>query len=302
MCYSFLRYYVEEYFYKRIEKVYKDIRYQPSQLTEKTIVTNMDVLLSSIESYATKRKRELRQIAVREKYRREFLGNISHEFKTPLFTVQGYISTLIDGAKDNPELLNRYLKRADKGIERLSYIVQDLDMISKLEVGNLDLRFSNFDIVALIQNVFELYELKAQHKEIKLSFDKNYTNSVWVYADPERIEQVISNLVTNSIKYGIEKGITEVSIEELTASKFIIRVTDNGQGIPKEYIPRLFERFFRVHRSGARTQGGSGLGLAIVKHIIEAHEENIYVESQEKIGSEFSFTLERASVDTLPTM
>jgi two-component system phosphate regulon sensor histidine kinase PhoR len=162
-----------------------------------------------------------------------------------------------------------------------------------LEVGELKLDRENFDIIELIQNVFDLLEMKAAQKEITLTFDMEYPNPIYVNADREKIQQVISNLLVNSIKYGSPKGTTEVSVENLIKNKVIIRVTDNGGGIPKQHIPRLFERFYRVDQSGSRSEGGSGLGLSIVKHIIEAHGEKIYVESEEGIGSEFSFTLEK---------
>jgi len=230
---------------------------------------------------------------VREEYRREFLGNVSHELKTPLFTVQGYLSTLLDGAMNDKNVRKKYLERAEKGVERLIYIVEDLDMISKLEMGDVNLELSKFNIVELIQNVFDLLEMKADKKNIILMFDRKYNKPITVFADQEKIQQVLTNLVMNSIKYGKENGTTEVTIEDLVNDKIIVRFRDNGEGIEKQYIPRLFERFFRVDKSGARSEGGSGLGLSIVKHIIEAHGEKIYVESEFGKGSEFSFTLEK---------
>ena len=186
------------------------------------------------------------------------------------------------------------MERAEKGVERLIYIVKDLDMITKLEVGDLSLNLEVFDIVELVKNVFDLLEMKAAKKKITLTFDIDYKDPILVHADKERIQQVLTNLIVNSIKYGRTKGTTEVSIENLIKNKVIVRVTDNGEGISKANIPRLFERFFRVDKSGSRKEGGSGLGLSIVKHIIEAHDEKIYVESELGVGSEFSFTLEKA--------
>ena len=217
---------------------------------------------------------------------------MSHELKTPLFTVQGYLLTLLDGAMDDKNIRKKYLQRAEKGVERLIYIVKDLDMITKLETGDLNLELTEFNIVEVIQNVFELLEMRASKKNISLTFDALY-KPVKVIADQEKIQQVVTNLVMNSIKYGKQGGTTEVSIEDLVNNKVIVRITDNGEGIEKQHIPRLFERFYRVDKSGARSEGGSGLGLAIVKHIIEGHKEKIYVESQYGIGSEFSFTLEK---------
>ncbi|MBT8260863.1 MAG: sensor histidine kinase, partial [Bacteroidia bacterium] len=197
-------------------------------------------------------------------------------------------------AANDKKLREKYLKRADKGIERLTYIIKDLDMITKLEAGDLSLNIEVFDIVKLIKSVFDLLEMKAAAKNITLTFDINYSTPVFVKGDKERIQQVVSNLVVNSIKYGENNGTTEVSIENLIKNKVIIRVTDNGEGIEQEHIPRLFERFYRVDKSGSRKEGGSGLGLAIVKHIIEAHDEKLYIESQYGVGSEFSFTLEKS--------
>ncbi|MCK5400366.1 MAG: sensor histidine kinase, partial [Flavobacteriaceae bacterium] len=258
------------------------------------ITTDMVTLRQEIDKYAKDKKLEIDTLKIRESYRKEFIGNVSHELKTPLFTVQGYISTLLDGDVNDETLRNKYLERADKGVERLIYIIKDLDMITKLETGDLSLNISPFDIVGLIQNVFELFEMKASKKKITLTFDKNYNKPIMVSGDRERIQQVLSNLIVNSIKYGSQKGTTEVSVENLIKNKVIVRVTDNGEGIVQEHIPRLFERFYRVDKSGSRKEGGSGLGLSIVKHIIEAHNENIYIESELGIGSEFSFTLEKA--------
>jgi len=188
----------------------------------------------------------------------------------------------------------KYLERADKGVERLIYLVNDLDMITKLEVGDLNLNYTYFDIVALVESAFELLEMKAAKKNVTLTFDHTYEEPILVNADEERIQQLLTNLIENSIKYGKNDGTTEVSIQDLIQNKVLIRITDNGDGIESEHIPRLFERFYRVDKSGNRKVGGSGLGLSIVKHIIEAHDEKIYVESEFGVGSEFSFTLEKA--------
>jgi len=254
----------------------------------------MATLTQEIDKYARNKKIEIEALKIREEYRKEFIGNVSHELKTPLFTVQGYISTLIDGAANDETLREKYLERADKGVERLIYIIKDLDMITKFEAGDLSLEIESFDIIGVVKNVFDLLEMKAAKKKIVLTFDMEYKNPIMVNGDKERIQQVLSNLIVNSIKYGEKNGITEVSVENLIKNKVIVRVTDNGEGIEKAHIPRLFERFYRVDKSGSRKVGGSGLGLAIVKHIIEAHEEKLYVESEYSIGSEFSFTLEKA--------
>ena len=299
VCYLFsfavIQYRVEQFIYKRVKKIYDDLTLlESSTFTKSQITTDMKTLTQDIDNFARNKKLEIEALKIREEYRKEFIGNISHELKTPLFTVQGYISTLIDGAVKDKSIRNKYLKRADKGVERLIYIVKDLDMITQLESGTLRLDIEPFDIVQLVQNVFDLLEMKAAKKKITLTFDMDYKNPILVKGDKERLQQVLSNLIVNSIKYGHERGTTEVSIENLIKNKVIVRVTDNGEGIGKVHIPRLFERFYRVDKSGSRKEGGSGLGLAIVKHIIEAHNEKIYIESELGIGSEFSFTLEKA--------
>ena len=287
---------VERFIYKRVKKIYDDVSLlESSSFSSKPITTDMKTLTEEIEKFAKDKKVEIDTLKIREEYRRDFLGNVSHELKTPLFTVQGYILTLLDGAIKDKRVSEKYLKRASKGVERLIYIVKDLDMITKLESGDMNLKKEEFDIIELIRNVFELLEMRAAKKEIALTFDMEYDDPIMVIGDSEKIQQVLSNLLVNSIKYGHTNGTTEVSVENLIKNRVIVRVTDNGEGIPKQHIPRLFERFYRVDQSGSRKEGGSGLGLAIVKHIIEAHGEKIYVESEVDVGSEFSFTLEKAS-------
>ncbi|MCF4100271.1 ATP-binding protein [Gillisia sp. M10.2A] len=298
-CYLFsffiIQYRVEHFIYKRVKKIYDNVTLlDATTLRPNQITTDMATLTREVEKFAKDKKLEIETLKIRETYRKEFMGNVSHELKTPLFTVQGYILTLLDGAMKDKAVRKKYLQRASKGVERLIYIVKDLDMITKLETGDLHLHMENFNIVELIQNSFDLLEMKAAKKDITLTFDIDYQTPIWVYADKERIQQVITNLVVNSIKYGKKSGTTEISIENLIKNKVIIRVTDNGEGIEKANIPRLFERFYRVDKSGSRKEGGSGLGLSIVKHIIEAHNEKIYVESVFGVGSEFSFTLEKS--------
>jgi two-component system phosphate regulon sensor histidine kinase PhoR len=289
-----IQYRVERFIYRRVKRIYDDLTLlESSSLLSQPITTDMGTLTREIDKYARDKKLEIETLKIREQYRKEFMGNVSHELKTPLFTVQGYILTLLDGAMDDEKFRTKYLNRASKGVERLIYIVKDLDMIAKLEVGGLSLNIESFDIVELVKNVFDLFEMKAAKKKITLTFDVDYNEPIFVTADKERIQQVLTNLIVNSIKYGREKGTTEVSIENLIKNKIIVRVTDNGEGISSENLPRLFERFFRVDKSGSRQEGGSGLGLSIVKHIIEAHNEKIYIESELNVGSEFSFTLEK---------
>jgi two-component system phosphate regulon sensor histidine kinase PhoR len=286
----------ERFIYRRIKQIYDDVTLlESTSLTRGPITTDMKTLTEEIEKFAQDKKIEIDTLKIREEYRKEFLGNVSHELKTPLFTVQGYIHTLLDGAMEDNKVRKKYLNRAAKGVERLIYIIKDLDLITKLEIGNLHLEYEEFDIIDLIRSVFDLLEMKASKKGISLVFDADYPNPIMVRADKEKIKQVLTNLVVNSIKYGHEDGTTEISVENLIKNKLIIRVTDNGEGIAEQHLTRLFERFYRVDKSGSRKEGGSGLGLAIVKHIIEAHNEKIYVESVVDVGSEFSFTLEKVS-------
>lgn len=289
---------VEKFIYRRIKRIYDDVSLlEATEFPLGPVTTDMKTLTEEIEKFAKDKKIEIDTLKIREAYRRDFLGNVAHELKTPLFTVQGYILTLLDGAMEDKNVRRKYLQRAKKGVERLIYIVKDLDLITKLEIGDLNLEFSNFDIIELIESVFELLEIRASKKRVTLTFDMAYGSPIYVHADREKIRQVISNLLVNSIKYGHMDGTTEVSIENLIKNKVIIRITDNGEGIPSEHVPRIFERFYRVDKSGSRKEGGSGLGLSIVKHIIEAHGEKIYVESVLDVGSEFSFTLEKARVE-----
>jgi two-component system phosphate regulon sensor histidine kinase PhoR len=292
-----LNYRIEKFIYKGIKQLYQDLEPEfRGEIHDILTADNMDSLLESLKELALKRSVELNSLKDQASFRREFLGNIAHELKTPLFTVQGYILTLLDGAYKDTAVNEKYLERANKGVERLTYIVKDLDLLTKLEKGDTELELENFDVLEVIQSVFELLEMQAVKSSISLEFDHKYTSAIGVYADRERVQQVLTNLVMNSIKYGKKKGTTEVSVQSLADDKIMVRVRDNGEGIEQEHLPRLFERFYRVDKSGNRRRGGSGLGLAIVKHIIEAHKEQIFVESQAEIGSEFSFTLEKGSL------
>lgn len=261
---------------------------------DSTITTNMEDLLKKIRQYDDDQKSEISEMKKQETFRREFIGNLAHELKTPLFTSESYILTLLDGAIDDDEVNKKYLKIAGKAIHRLNLIVKDLDLITKIESGESEIQRTDFDIINLAQNVFEMLEITASKKNIKLLLEFNDKLPLRVNADNEKIQQVLTNLIENSIKYGKENGTTELVIQELTENKIIVRVTDNGLGIEEKHFNRLFERFYRVDQSGSRKGGGSGLGLAIVKHIMDAHDEKIYIESEFGVGSEFSFTLEKS--------
>jgi len=285
---------VQQFIYKKVQKIYDDVALlDRADVDKKAITSDMDILSKKVNEFAEGKRLEIEMLQIRETYRREFLGNISHELKTPIFTIQGYILTLLEGAAKNKELRAKYLKRANKGVERLIYIIKDLDMISKLESGDLNLKSETLDIVDLIKISFDLLEIKAQKHNVTLTFDKNYDIPILVKGDKERLEQVLINLVINSIKYGKQNGTTVVSIKNYSANQIVINIKDDGEGIKQEHLPRLFERFYRIDRSRSREQGGSGLGLAIVKHIIESHKQQVFVESQLGKGSTFSFTLEK---------
>ena len=284
--------YTRSFLYSKLKEISKDIL--PEKNISQTVTTNMEELASEIKDYDSKRKSEFSEMKKLESFRREFIGNLAHEIKTPLFTSQSYILTLLDGALKDENVNIKYLKTASKSIDRLNLIVKDLDLITKIESGESILNKNKFDIINLTENVFEMLEFTAKKKKIKLTVNKDKGLLTKVNADKEKIEQVLTNLIDNSIKYGKDNGTTEIVIQSLNEDKIIVRVTDNGVGFKKENYTRIFERFFRVDRSGSRSAGGSGLGLAIVKHIIDAHDEKIYVESEFGVGSEFSFTLEKS--------
>lgn len=284
--------YTRSFLYSKLKEISKDIL--PEKNISQTVTTNMEELASEIKDYDSKRKSEFSEMKKLESFRREFIGNLAHEIKTPLFTSQSYILTLLDGAIKDENVNIKYLKTASKAIDRLNLIVKDLDLITKIESGESILNKNKFDIINLTENVFEMLEFTAKKKKIKLVVNKDKGLKTKVIADKEKIEQVLTNLIDNSIKYGKDNGTTEIVIQSLNEDKIIVRVTDNGVGFKKENYTRIFERFFRVDRSGSRSAGGSGLGLAIVKHIIDAHDEKIYVESEFGVGSEFSFTLEKS--------
>jgi two-component system phosphate regulon sensor histidine kinase PhoR len=289
-----IQYRTERFIYDRIKKIYDEVSIlNEDEFIRASTTTDIDSLSNSVKNYVQGKRIEIKNLTERDSFRKDFLGNVSHELKTPLFTVQGYILTLIEGGINDKMIRDKYLERANKGVDRLVAIVKDLDMIAKLETEGLKMNYEVFNIIDLIQNVFDLFEMKAKKRNITLQFDKIYDYPVFVNGDKERIEQVLINLIVNSVKYGKTNGITTVGIEPYTEHQFIIKVIDNGEGIKQEHIPRLFERFYRVDQSRSREQGGSGLGLSIVKHIIEAHNEIMLINSTFKEGSEFSFTMKK---------
>ena len=254
----------------------------------------LEIFIRTYIKNEEERRSEINILKDQENYRREFLGNISHELKTPLFTIQGYILTLVEGgALKDKKVRDKYLRRAAKGVDRIISIVKDLDLITQFESGIKTVDRSEFNIYELIVNVFDLLEFESEKNNISLKLDNINNPLIFVSADQERIIQVLTNLIVNSIKYGTNNGYTEILVEDYNKEKVIVRVIDNGEGIEQEHLPRLFERFYRIDKNRSRKKGGSGLGLSIVKHIIEAHQEEIFVESKIGEGTEFSFTLQK---------
>lgn len=254
----------------------------------------LEIFIRTYIKNEEERRSEINILKDQENYRREFLGNISHELKTPLFTIQGYILTLVDGgALKDKKVREKYLRRAAKGVDRIISIVKDLDLITQFESGIKTVDRSEFNIFDLVDNVFDLLEFESEKNNISLKLENNNNSLIYVNADLERILQVLTNLIVNSIKYGSDNGYTKVIVEDFNKEKVIVRIIDNGEGIEEEHIPRLFERFYRIDKNRSRKKGGSGLGLSIVKHIIEAHNEQIFVKSEIGTGTEFSFTLSK---------
>ena len=254
----------------------------------------LEIFIRAYIKNEEERRSEINTLKDQENYRREFLGNISHELKTPLFTIQGYILTLVEGgALKDKKVREKYLRRAAKGVDRIISIVKDLDLITQFESGIKTVDKSEFNIYNLIVNVFDSLEFESEKNNISLKLDNINNPLIFVSADQERIIQVLTNLIVNSIKYGTNNGYTEILVEDYNKEKVIVRVIDNGEGIEQEHLPRLFERFYRIDKNRSRKKGGSGLGLSIVKHIIEAHQEEIFVESKIGKGTEFSFTLQK---------
>jgi len=286
--------YIKYFISKKITNILELLIPEKEISEEKLISTNMEDLVEQLKNYSSESQTEIKSMKEQENFRRNFIGNLAHELKTPLFTSQSYLLTLIDGALKDENVNLKYLKIAEKAIERLIFIVKDLDLITKLEFDDLKIDQTKFNIISIINNVFEMLEIQASKKNISLVLD-NKIKKINVFADQEKIHQVLTNLIENSVKYGKENGTTEISIDDIIDNKLIVRITDNGYGIKNEHFKRLFERFYRVENSGNRRTGGSGLGLAIVKHIIDAHNEKIYVESDFGVGSEFSFSLEKSN-------
>ncbi|SFE30928.1 two-component system, OmpR family, phosphate regulon sensor histidine kinase PhoR [Chitinophaga sp. CF118] len=291
-------YTLQNFIYRKIKLIYKFIYQTKASKREEFFNKNLlplktiEEVSEDVEKWASQKKEELDMLRRNEEFRKEFLLNLSHELKTPIFAVQGYIHTLLDGALDDPNVNKLFLKNATKNIDRLCRLIDDLDEISKLESGEMTINKENFTIQDMIRDVFDTLSLKANTKGIKFLVKKGCEAPIHVMADKEKVRQVLINLIDNSIKYGRTDGQTVASIYVMDDKRVLVEISDNGIGISEEHLPRVFERFYRTDRARSRDIGGTGLGLAIVKHIIEAHDQTINIRSKPEIGSTFGFTLE----------
>lgn len=290
-------YALRHYVIFRIKPMYQILRSRDSKSGEiaqeyqgKDVVTEVE---GELQAWAERNTLEIARLRENEQYRKEFVGNVSHELKTPLCSIQGYILTLLDGGLEDPDINRKYLEQSEKNIERLINIVRDLEDISRLEAGTLELHRERFDLLALVDEIMQSLEIQAAEQQITLVSDKGSLESLMVYADRARIGQVLINLLSNSIKYGQQGGRTRVRYVDMF-EKVMVEVQDNGIGLTAEQLPRIFERFYRVDKSRSRAAGGTGLGLSIVKHILEAHKETITVRSTPMVGTTFSFTLAKS--------
>jgi two-component system phosphate regulon sensor histidine kinase PhoR len=292
-------YLVDIYLRHRIKLVYKVIhQFKLNKNLKDSIgdimgddpLTEME---TQVKDWVSDKSKEIEDLKKLEKFRKEFLANLSHELKTPIFNIQGYVHTLLDDPMDDPALMRHFLERTSKSIDRLIHLVDDLDAISRIERGEVAMVKEAFDLTQLVKESIESMELKAKDRQITLSIAKGFDKQHLILADKEKIRQVLTNLMDNSIKYGNIGGATTVSFYDMD-DNILVEVTDNGIGIAEEHLPRLFERFYRIDKHRSREQGGTGLGLAIVKHIIEAHEQTINVRSTVKVGTTFAFTLSKA--------
>ena len=286
------------FIYDKIRLIYKTIHdlKSPRGKKKEQLAKSSDIIRQANEDvveWASDKRKEIEELRKMEIYRREFLGNVSHELKTPIFNIQGFVLTLLDGGLDDPDINRSYLMRTEQSINRMISIIEDLETISRLESGEMTLKYSHFDMIEMVKEVMEQLEMEAKEKKISIYFGRSYDAPVMVYADRKKIQQVAINLMVNAIKYGKENGRIKVSCFDMD-EHILTEVSDSGIGIPREELPRVFERFYRGEKSRSRNGGGgSGLGLAIVKHIIEAHQQTINVRSTPDIGSTFAFTLKK---------
>jgi two-component system phosphate regulon sensor histidine kinase PhoR len=296
--YLIFKFVLEKFIYEKIRIVYKTIHSlkRPKDGEKFRLNIREDTIESvnrEVLEWGQDRAKEIDELKKLAVYRREFIGNVSHELKSPIFNIQGYVLTLLDGGLEDPAINREYLQRAEKSINRMIAIVEDLEAIAQLESGELRINFKRFDLISLVREVIDFLEIKAQKKNIRIFFGGTYEKPIYVFADKEKTRQVLINLIDNSIKYGKKNdGRTKISFFDMDEN-ILVEVTDNGIGISQQDIPRVFERFYRTDKGRSREQGGTGLGLAIVKHIIEAHDQTINVRSTIDVGTTFGFTLKK---------
>lgn len=288
---------IKSFIYDKIRLIYKIIRNLKVQKDENPEINlKTDILKEvreEVEDWGLKHNLEISTLKERENFRREYVGNISHELKNPIFNIQGYVYSLIDGAKNDPSLLTKYLKRTAKNIDRIITIIEDLDTISELEISDIKTNFKKFDLLSISNDVIELLEEKAMKRGVTIYYREKYYSPIWVMGDEHRIKQVFINLIENAIKYNLEGGRVKLSFFDMDKNR-LIEVTDEGPGIAAIDLPRIFERFYRTDKARSRDRGGTGLGLSIVKHIIEAHNQTINVRSTVGVGTTFAFTVKKA--------
>jgi two-component system phosphate regulon sensor histidine kinase PhoR len=301
LAYITIRIFLEQFIYRKIKIIYKLIHDQRSgkkdgfSFLPLAKSNPLEQVNDEVISWLFRQNREIAELKEQENFRKEFLGNVSHELKTPIFNIQGYLDTLLDGAIHDPNVNIAFIKKAAKSADRLNLLVNELLTISQMETGKLQMNMTKFSIGELIGDIFESLELRAGMRNIRLLFLEGMQEHFMVMADRDRIRQVLVNLIVNAINYGKEGGQVVLNVFEMEPN-ILIEVTDDGEGIDQEHLPRLFERFYRIDSSRSRSQGGTGLGLSIVKHIIESHGQNIHVRSTRGIGSTFGFTLQKADV------
>jgi two-component system, OmpR family, phosphate regulon sensor histidine kinase PhoR len=297
-CYFLISFMLERFVYRNIKLIYKFINKTKATKREETYYKyvlpqkSIDEVREDVETWAAENEQELELLRQNEQFRKEFLQNLSHEFKTPVFAIQGYVDTLLAGALSNPEVNKKFLEKAAKNVDRLTHLLNDLDEISKLERGELVLYKQNFVIQDLVKDVFESLSIKADESNIYCSIKKGCESPLAVFADKEKLRQVFTNLVENAIKYGKQGGAISASMYRTDGKHILIEITDDGIGINEKHLPRLFERFYRTEEGRSIDVSGSGLGLAICKHIIEAHGQTIHVRSTESVGTTVGFTLD----------
>jgi two-component system phosphate regulon sensor histidine kinase PhoR len=296
--YLLIRFVLESFIYRKIKLIYKFIYQTKASKREETYYKyilpqkGIDEVREDVEQWAEQRSAEIELLKKNEAYRKEFLQNLAHEFKTPIFAIQGYVDTLLNGAIDNPDVRIRFLENAAKNVDRMVNLVEDLDEISRLESGQQPMYKENFVIQDMIRETFESLSIKISAKNIKCSIKKGCESPITVFADKEKIRQVIINLMSNATKYGKKDGSIVASIYKTDGKHVLIEFSDDGMGISEEHLPRIFERFYRTDRGRSRDVGGTGLGLAICKHIVEAHGQTMHVRSKLDVGTTIGFTLE----------